>query len=853
MPRFTPFVCVILALMLAMPTLAQHVPSKERVDPTLRRQTDIDGNNIRATIFNSGLTGRTGSVPNAVPYEWPKNSSCTYIALTGMFYGALVEDINGEEQKIVDIVQFRSSPSGESWSHEPIPGYNNPDYRNAIQTLGIAKSTDPESWPQDGWADKFGDETDPGWVGAWNGFFGKDIFNADQELFFKMGDDNYDRWLATFQPDATDPSRGGLALVTEMRVMAWSQILVNDVIYLIHNIQNDGTTDYERMAFTIWLADLVGGDGDAQDDLIGFSLINDIAFFRDSDGIGCGGRQIGAGGVSFLETPGIAIDRIDNDGDGEVGPVITEELLAGEDQTNLIDDNGNGLIDENSTHIPFIGQSGVGYADRIDNDGDAEPGSPVISEEMVNAAVGDPWHRWPPDPEADALQDGQIHLIMVENDDVLSAFADNIDNDGDGEDSSSVITQEIVDAAAGDPYKRYRVPGTSIILYDVGPEDLGMAYADGIDNDGDNAIDEGIDTGIDEMIEESRENHIDDDGDWDIFNDDVGLDGVANTGDIGENDGVPTSGAGTPFPGEPNLDKTDISESDQLGITNVQWEPAGSIDFNVRPDLFFWNAFMVPGQFVLPTAIPGSDRDLFVSSGLFPLNSGSIGRISYAVIMGEDTLDVLLNRERAQETYNADYQFAKAPLVPTLSAVAGDNQVTLYWDDVAEESFDTFMDKLGQPAKDFEGYRLYRAQDPAFEDIFTITDGNGTRTFLEPIQQWDLVDEWTGFHPIDVNGIKFKLGDNTGIVHSYVDRDVTNGKTYYYALTSFDFGNPGFNISPSESPILITIDAVGKADLGKNVLEIVPAAPVAGYRPPEIGDVNHVSGGATGELRFYGG
>ena len=35
-------------------------------------------------------------------------------------------------------------------------------------------------------------------------------------------------------------------------------------------------------------------------------------------------------------------------------------------------------------------------------------------------------------------------------------------------------------------------------------------------------------------------------------------------------DNMPTSGSGTGFPGEPNIDKTDVSESDQMGLTSVQ-------------------------------------------------------------------------------------------------------------------------------------------------------------------------------------------------------------------------------------------------------------------------------------------
>ena len=38
---------------------------------------------------------------------------------------------------------------------------------------------------------------------------------------------------------------------------------------------------------------------------------------------------------------------------------------------------------------------------------------------------------------------------------------------------------------------------------------------------------------------------------------------------------------------------------------------------------------------------------------------------------------VLDKKVRAQETYNNDYQFANAPIVPKLTAIAGDNKVTL--------------------------------------------------------------------------------------------------------------------------------------------------------------------------------
>ena len=95
--------------------------------------------------------------------------------------------------------------------------------------------------------------------------------------------------------------------------------------------------------------------------------------------------------------------------------------------------------------------------------------------------------------------------------------------------------------ASTDIWKRYRVPNTDIVLYDVGTEDLGKPYKDGIDNDGDGAVDEGIDEGIDEMIDESRDDFIDNDGDWTLA-DDVGLNGDESGGlSAGVLDNMPTS------------------------------------------------------------------------------------------------------------------------------------------------------------------------------------------------------------------------------------------------------------------------------------------------------------------------
>ncbi len=862
-----------------------HVPGTERVDPFERRSDNIDGNNVRATITNWAQSAQSGN-PGDFWYEWPKNTGRVYVALTQLWMGAQTTDVNGDTLWITDVANFRRNPVNEndSWTLEPIKGYVNP----AGAALGIAQSDEPTSWPPF-WPDKLADAGDPGWRESWNGFFGKNAFNADQEFFYKVGDDRYDRY-PTYFPDSTDLSRKGLGLVTEVRTMAWSQILIDDVIFHIHGVKNDGTEDLEKVGMSIWLADCVGGD--CGDDVPFFDLIEDVAFMTDQDGIGnqfFGADPVGVATFAFLETPGNAVDRIDNDADGSTAPecrplvgecnspVVPPEFLTGENTTNGIDDNHNGLIDENATHVPFSGEQaqsvGVGYADFIDNDGDGEPNSPTVTPDMIALASADIWRRWPPSPGNDAVSrraDGRpiVHLVGVDESDLGAAFKDGIDNDDShvnprapyqylSEPGSPLITQDIVDQAAADAFGRYRVPGTDIVLYAVGPEDLGKAYADGIDNDGDGAVDEGIDEGIDEMIDESRDDGIDNDGDWNPLQNDTGLDGVAFNGDPGDGDGQPTSGTGTGFPGERNIDVTDIAESDQIGITNVQIIPAFTLNFDAQSDRFLFNMFMVPGDFDPDIPAPG-ESDLVVSSGLFPLKAGQTERISLAVVLGGSQEEALQSRDYALQAYLEDYQFAQAPITPTLRAVPGDGRVTLYWNSDAEASFDQFLSGLGLDPNDFEGYRVYRSTDPAFLDTKVITDGFGNTLLRKPIAQFDRIDAHEGFHPVDINGVKFYLGDNRqgpgeaadGLAHVFVDSTVTNGITYFYAVTAYDFGAASSNIPPTETPIRIQRRADGTITTGLNVVQVTPTPPVAGFVDADLTELQRTEGSTSSRVLY---
>ncbi|MCS5623513.1 MAG: hypothetical protein NZ735_06125, partial [Candidatus Marinimicrobia bacterium] len=388
--------------------------SLDRGDPNYRRVTNIDVNKIRVSIQNYGSSGNDLSGPNVFFYEWPTNSGRGYIAYQGLYVGAEVTTDAGEKKPLVTITH-RSDQEGKSMEWEPVPSYLNPN------SYKIAISDDESSWPLN-WPDKMDDENDPGWEGSWNGYFGKDQFNAGQEIFYKISDDRNYIVGHPYTPDTTDISRKGAGILVGVRIMEWKQILIEDVVFLLHEVNNDGSYDYDKVAFGQWLADCVGGNGDCDDDVKDFDLINDVAWSLDGDGIGgpaFSTDPVGVAATSFIETPGNNTDRIDNDGDGESGgAIIQESMIIGEELGNSFDDNGNGLIDENLTHVPFGDQLGVSYSDRIDNNNNGEANSPLVTQEMIDAVVSQQWQIWP--LPNDGYQGGLIHIISLDDTDLAA-------------------------------------------------------------------------------------------------------------------------------------------------------------------------------------------------------------------------------------------------------------------------------------------------------------------------------------------------------------------------------------------------------------------------------------------------
>ena len=347
-----------------------------------------------------------------------------------------------------------------------------------------------------------------------------------------------------------------------------------------------------------------------------------------------------------------------------------------------------------------------------------------------------------------------------------------------------------------------------------------------------------LDNDEDGMIDESQDDGIDNDGDWDPYVDDVGRDGIGpNFGEYTGPDLDGTEGNGIPDAGEPNFEYTDNDESDQIGLTSFTAGPYPNIDLT-RDGVTFGS--MKPGSFM--NISQTVDLTFMYGSAYFALPIEDERKFAVALIFGNDYEDILRNAATMQQIYNSDYNFAKPPNLPRLTAVAGDKQVTLYWDDKAELSVDPIY------GLDFEGYRIYRATDPAFNEIWTITDTYGNQTFNKPVAQFDKADGLTGPHPYGLNGIHLDMGTDTGLRHSWTDTEVENGQTYYYAVVAYDYGfdydfyDRGISvvdlrppITPAECTKKIEINASGDAvHFDINTALVVPNAPAMAFVPPEI-------------------
>lgn len=202
--------------------------------------------------------------------------------------------------------------------------------------------------------------------------------------------------------------------------------------------------------------------------------------------------------------------------------------------------------------------------------------------------------------------------------------------------------------------------------------------------------------------------------------------------------------------------------------------------------------------------IPATGLDLLgsLSSGPYHIFPGDTLTFYTVIVAGENLPDLQQNLAQAKVIHAFDYEIAKPPVTPKLSGISSDTRNTLYWDDAAERSFDSFSGQY-----DFEGYRLYRSIDKGIH--------------------------WTKLGDFDIPN---DIGIDKGIQYSFIDTTVTNGFEYWYTITAYDRGDS--LLESLESPLGKNLDQV-------NIVSLTPMSAAIGRTPVTVESVTQTGTGTS--------
>ncbi len=779
----------------------------QRSDPSLRRTGYHTGNRVGISFYNDGqIAGFNTGVD--IRGEWPLGSGFNYIGDLIPMIG--VELTNSRRDTLHSVTisrgprnrqsEERHPQNGYFWGWNPVPGY-----LNANQS-SVAMSHISTTWPPGGWPGH------PDWIDLegntqWNGYFGRGIINADQESYYVADDQWDDEFNAFFKPDSTDSTRHGMGLRMSVRGFQWSSFLAEDAIFWLYDIENEGTTTYRKSVFGTVVGTLAGGDGDSGDDLGFFDINDNITYSWDNDNKGNKGQKVGYVAYAFLESPGNPFDGIDNDGDSQ-DPSSPRFDSQDFDSAGYTIGTKIALIDPTTYERSIYTIHG--------------PVDTVYSLGVRFIIVAG----------VTKFREGHIAQIVNGVSVPHTSAYDGIDNDLDG----------LIDENQAVHFETRQRRNFPTLVY---KDFLGGAGLNDplIDEKRDNEAGDIITSWVktpDGTVRLIPHWSGDEDGDWDQVYDDIGADGLGPN-----DDGYPgpdadgTEGNERPDQGEPNFGKTDPDESDQIGLTSFNF-----FNISASPDMsndnLLWSR-MTPGRFDIISSQP-QDGDFIYSSGYFPMRPRQIERFSVALLFGETYEDIKRNKQIVQQIYNAGYKFPQPPRKPKITLTEKDGKPTLYWNgDLTENSRDFITKK-----KDFQGYKIYRATDAGFEDARSITDALGVLAFDKPIAQFDLADTIDGFFTpspsllTQVGGTTYYLGNNTGVVNTFVDSNVVPGQRYFYAVVAYDGGDVALNIFPSENSKYIFINNTGQIITDDNTGYITPGRPSIGYRDARPSDLEKI-------------
>ncbi|MCX6841142.1 MAG: hypothetical protein NTX53_02495 [candidate division WOR-3 bacterium] len=197
-----------------------------------------------------------------------------------------------------------------------------------------------------------------------------------------------------------------------------------------------------------------------------------------------------------------------------------------------------------------------------------------------------------------------------------------------------------------------------------------------------------------------------------------------------------------------------------------------------------------------------ADKRFVQCSGPFTLAPGQMERLVIACIgapygaAGQNWQDRPIEAlvplakvaNQAQFIYDQGWLLPGPPLSPNMTLVPGDNQVRIVWDNLPETTADPYWLKVASDTTKPGWDPMYKGYD--FQGYVVYKSVNGSDWGI--LAQCDLADSITFNYPPggDSAGTPDSLwlkATDAGLFYSLCDSNVTNGFTYYYCVTAYDW------------------------------------------------------------------
>ena len=213
------------------------------------------------------------------------------------------------------------------------------------------------------------------------------------------------------------------------------------------------------------------------------------------------------------------------------------------------------------------------------------------------------------------------------------------------------------------------------------------------------------------------------------------------------------------------VDDQDIGPKTDEGMWPIISSNPDDPDIEGDPSFYFHgdNVRIDDTDWIPETYEDGAMFGFFMMSGPFDLAAGDSTRISVGFVLSPDHETLKNDAVSMQEMADNDFLGPSPPPGPSVTGVASDGKVTLYWDNGAETD------------PNFEGYRVFRryGSNQFINDWGKeVLDFQGNIVGHIPLAQYDKINGIKGRDPFDPY---INLGSDTGLKHSFVDTNVTNG------------------------------------------------------------------------------